>query len=959
MSPVGTHKWFWIGALAAAFAVILVLLVPSGQAQAGAFIVDSTADAIDDNPGDGVCDDGTGSCTLRAAIMEANALAGPDTITLPPGVYQSTIATDRQIFPPPRYEDATASGDFDIRSTMTIRGAGESLTIIDGGAIGRVFHIPDGDLTISHVTIQNGFSDSNTGFMVGVGGAGRLTLHDATVRGNVSERHAGGIGVSAPSVATLTNVTMTENVSLSSVGGGFLSIGTATLTNVELTENTAATRGGGLWNGTSGVLTMHGGAIVGNSARESGGGVWNSGPMTLTDVVLDGNSADTGGGLFVVGGAATLANVTVSDNTATTGNGGGIVVISGETQPSTLSMHGGSVRGNEGAFGGGIDNNGSAVELHDVTISGNHARGNGGGFHNTTVGAFNATLTMYGGALLENTANHDGGGIVNFGGDASLWRVAISNNAAQSGIGGGVINWSNEFGVGTFALVDSMVSDNTADGGGGIFNDSTMSITNSTISGNTAKTDSGGGINQNGGGEIAATLTIRGGSVSGNTAVGNGGGLSNFGGHASLERVAVTNNTATTFGGGGITNFDGELTLTNLSVSGNIAAEHGGGVNGSGTWTLTDVVLDGNSAGTGGGLFFGGGVATLANVTLRDNTATAGNGGGIFVISNETRPSTLLMQSGSVEGNEGAFGGGIDNNGSVVALHDVTISGNHARGNGGGFHNTTIGAFNAILTMYGGALLENSADGHGGGIVNFGGDASLRRVAVSNNAAQSGEGGGVINWSNEFGVATFALVDSTVSGNTAPTAGGIFNDSTMSITNSTISGNTANTYSGGGLSQLDRGGAIRATLTVVHATFSDNAASTFGGGIDNHGGTVTLTATIVADNLAPTDGDCWGFITSLGHNLDSDGTCNLAEGSDISNADPKLQHLKDNGGPTETHMPLPGSPALDAIATGDCAIASDQRGEHRPQADACDIGAVERGAPPIVQTVGGASEVDG
>ncbi len=70
--------------LLACLALVIVTLasfIPSSAAQAsGPLIVDSTADTSDANAGDGVCDDGTGSCTLRAALEEANALAGPDEI---------------------------------------------------------------------------------------------------------------------------------------------------------------------------------------------------------------------------------------------------------------------------------------------------------------------------------------------------------------------------------------------------------------------------------------------------------------------------------------------------------------------------------------------------------------------------------------------------------------------------------------------------------------------------------------------------------------------------------------------------------------------------------------------------------------------------------------------------------------------------------------------------------------
>ena len=78
--------------------------------------------------------------------------------------------------------------------------------------------------------------------------------------------------------------------------------------------------------------------------------------------------------------------------------------------------------------------------------------------------------------------------------------------------------------------------------------------------------------------------------------------------------------------------------------------------------------------------------------------------------------------------------------------------------------------------------------------------------------------------------------------------------------------------------------------------------------------------------------------------MDSDDSCSLNQGTDLSGVvKPGLQHpLKDNGGPTETHLLLPKSPAVDHILVGDCVVITDQRGVARPQGVGCDIGAVER-----------------
>jgi hypothetical protein len=95
-------------------------------------------------------------------------------------------------------------------------------------------------------------------------------------------------------------------------------------------------------------------------------------------------------------------------------------------------------------------------------------------------------------------------------------------------------------------------------------------------------------------------------------------------------------------------------------------------------------------------------------------------------------------------------------------------------------------------------------------------------------------------------------------------------------------------------------------------------------------------------------------IVSLGNNIASDASCNLTQSTDLPNTDPLLGPLADNGGPTLTHLPLAGSPAIDAIPPADCTwdddgdqgtpevpIATDQRGVARPQGAGCDIGAVE------------------
>jgi hypothetical protein len=127
-------------------------------------------------------------------------------------------------------------------------------------------------------------------------------------------------------------------------------------------------------------------------------------------------------------------------------------------------------------------------------------------------------------------------------------------------------------------------------------------------------------------------------------------------------------------------------------------------------------------------------------------------------------------------------------------------------------------------------------------------------------------------------------------------------------------------------------------LVVRDSTFYGNISNNLGGGIYNEG-ELTFTNTIIAASI---NGDCRNVGTihsDSTHNLIEDGSCQVANGSNIS-GDPLLGTLADNGGPTLTHALLPGSPAIDAGSGAHCQ-AFDQRGIPRPQGAACDIGAFE------------------
>jgi CSLREA domain-containing protein len=307
---------------------------------------------------------------------------------------------------------------------------------------------------------------------------------------------------------------------------------------------------------------------------------------------------------------------------------------------------------------------------------------------------------------------------------------------------------------------------------------------------------------------------------------------------------------------------------------------------------------------------------TLDRLTIRNGSAT--NGGGIY------NDGTVTVTNSTIRDNTATgSGGGIANDGTVTVtsstIRDNTATGSAATGSGGGIANS------GDMTVTSGTISGNIAaiDG-GGGILNRFGTLTVINSTINGNTAAT-DGSGILN---RFG--TLTVTNSTIHGNEAQDNGGGIATSlyTLEVINSTISGNTAD--NGGGIH--NDGG----NVTVTSSTISDNEAQSNGGGIDNDGGTTTIANTIVAGNMATMDDNIDGSFTEQGANLTA--------------GDPLLGPLQDNGGPTLTHLPLDGSPAID---TGDDTmvpvnLTSDQRG-FRPRVvgSSVDIGAVEIGVESV------------
>jgi hypothetical protein len=403
---------------------------------------------------------------------------------------------------------------------------------------------------------------------------------------------------------------------------------------------------------------------------------------------------------------------------------------------------------------------------------------------------------------------------------------------------------------------------------------------------------------------------------------------------------------------------------------------------------------------------------TGGTLVIDHNLTIAGPSAAVIVVSGEHTVGVLSIAAGVTAAIDGLTiangpaldGGGIVNNGALTITNSTVV------GNGGASNNNGGGIYNqGTLAVANTTIAGNSAH-RGGGIYNVG-TLVIANSTVANNLTSSNSGddagGGIEN------VGTAVVTTSTVVGNSAHRGGGISSQGALTITTSTVKNNTAPVrvfprlisipnlpfdpfdlnhpsdanpfhtmivydFVGGDGGGIDNAGG---TLTVTNSTVAGNSASQ-GGGISNNG-TLTITNSTIASNtgggintslaldpmhpvnltntlVATNSGqpDVNGAISAASNNLigyDSYNTnlTNGANGNLVGTSsqplDPRLGALQDNGGPTFTMALLSHSPAIDAgtnAVTGPpLNLTADQRGQPRQFGAAVDIGAFERQDP--------------
>lgn len=593
--------------------------------------------------------------------------------------------------------------------------------------------------------------------------------------------------------------------------------------------------------------------------------------------------ANPGNGLCATGGGACTLRAAIQEANATTSAdtlhlpagvyainippGSGDDVLSGDldiTAPLTIIGDGPDVTILDG---NGLDR---ILEIHEtagnvtisnLTIRNGSSAEDGGGIFITSPG----TVRLDNVVITNNHTVMEGGGVYATNGRLIITNSTISGNSARSG--GGLYNAGELSPLNIPSRVeirDSVISGNSADSGGGVYNthEGALTLTDATFDGNSAG-DYGGGVANTG----RTALTITRGAFTNNQAVSDGGGVYSHS-ERPLNIIAstFTHNMAGNFdggeGGGLYTDGSGSVTITGSTFSYNEAADAGGGITFAsfGFVTISDSTVNYNRAETGGGINHDGAHIVLSRLTIHHNHATHDGGG-------------LINQGG------GTF-----------TLEDSNIYGNRAE-NGGGMSNDADGTIYVQRTTFwdNRAIVGTSDDtGLGGGIYSLGdAGAVYENVTISGNVAQVRGGALYIDADADVHV-----INSTLAYNTAPTGSGVADEGT---------------------------------------NFNIRYPST----------SVIFRNTIVAGNVGGED--CNFPLGSGGGNMDGGTSCGFIGPRDRHNANPKLDAVAFNGGFALTMALQPDSFAIDG-GVGGCPM-TDARGVTRPQNDKCDIGAYEYEGP--------------
>jgi CSLREA domain-containing protein len=541
-----------------------LMLVAAEPASAVSFVVDSTADVSDANPGDGICATGGGQCTLRAAIEETNAIAGMDVVEVPAGTY-------------------LLDGQLVIEDSLFLTGSGAGTTILDGQGSTEVLRTKtvetlvcdaakdriasydrNGQRNPSYTGVGSGGlelpqamteSSSGKGFDIFVAGftsgIHRYDAQTGSPEGVFVGPNGGGSPLGATDLVFAPPSVADGGLLVTSFqpGGGIRRFNSATGAYIDdfipagsgglAFPNSIAIEGGDIYvtsTGTDEVLRYDGttGAFVDDFVAAFSGGLSTPRNLLFHDGSLYVASEDNNKVLRYNGATGAFIETFVDS-----GSGGLDGPLTMDFGPDgsfyVLSKNTDQVLRYDGSTGDFIDvfiedgdvfldspscfmfrdffGDGPIVNISGLTLSNGQTVQAGGPTSGLMVDRGSA-VTMSDSRIRDNTSSSFGGGIQNWG-ILTLRRVEVTGNALPEGGGGQTSQGGGIFNSGNLDIEDSLIYDNYATRGGGIsnVNDGSIDLINSTISGNRAN-GAGGGIRNVGDARIDITFS----TITGNRA---------------------------------------------------------------------------------------------------------------------------------------------------------------------------------------------------------------------------------------------------------------------------------------------------------------------------------------------------------------------------------------------------------------------------------------------------------
>ena len=596
------------------------------------------------------------------------------------------------------------------------------------------------------------------------------------------------------------NVTF-ENTNISNTGeqGFALYKGTVTVRNLTIKETGKGgfISDGGVINGhtvainktTSRAISLKNNATANIKtlaiANSSNVGIWvEDSTGNFTDFTIDSTKSTAvniaGAGQSYLKDGVINANakgVFVNTGAETTANNLKVYRMEGNAEPLidvhidaafTLKHEDSLVEGN-GYAGRGMRVNGT-VTMTNGTIRNNNfvsEKDDGIGGAGVYIGA-TGSFVMKNGTIEENTTTESGAGVyVRAGGKFTLTNGTIQNNESQKAGAGVAV-------VGTFVMKDGTVNGNSTTGNAAgilVSKDATFTMNGGTVASNTAG-KSGGGIFVQ-----SVNTTITGGTIKKNTANVDGAGVYvHASGILTMEDGAIQNNTAERNGGG-------LYIATTVEQAENV---------------ITGGVIGKNTAAYGGGVF----VASNSvfkmngeNATVENNHSTQ-SGAGVAVYG------TFNLESGKIQNNtaEANAAGILVNKVGVISMTGGTVAGNVADGEGGGIYiQSESSDANFTTNIHGGSITNNGAANGAGIYVDTNKNVSIKNVTIESNTATENGGGVYVNRARSCVMSEGSSIASNTAvngGGVYMTGSGIFTMEDGSITANGATGNGAGVYVG-------------------------------------------------------------------------------------------------------------------------------------------------------------------